>query len=101
MVIVLIRTALRPDADLAAYERDDARMYELVSAMPGFVDAKSYRADDGDTVSMIRFASADALRAWRDHPDHAAVQRAGRERYFSSYEITVCEVTRAYRFPDG
>jgi len=101
MVIVLIRTALRPDADLAAYERDDARMNALVATMPGFLDAKSYAASDGDTVSMIRFTSTEALRAWRDDPEHAAVQRAGRERYFASYEVTVCEVTRAYRFPDG
>jgi hypothetical protein len=44
---VLIRTQLRPDADVAAHDRLDARMFERVQTIPGFVSARSYRADDG------------------------------------------------------
>lgn len=98
MVIVLIRTQLRPDADLVAYEQLDARMFELVQAVPGFLSARSYRADDGDQLSLIRFASADALRAWREQPEHREAQRRGRDEFFRAYDVEVCEVARGYEF---
>lgn len=97
MVIVLIRTQLRPDADLAAYEQLDARMFELVQTIPGFVSARSYSSDD-DRISLIRFTSADALRVWRDHPEHREAQRRGRDELFTAYDVEVCEVTRGYEF---
>jgi heme-degrading monooxygenase HmoA len=98
MVIVMIRTQLRPDADLAAYERLSERMDALVSDFPGYLSAKSYRGEDGDEISLIRFESADALRRWRDHPEHLDAQRQGREAFYAAYDIEVCEVTRAYDF---
>jgi heme-degrading monooxygenase HmoA len=98
MVIVLIRTQLRPDADPAAYDRLDARMYEQVQTVPGFVSATSYRADDGERIALIRFASAEALRAWREHAEHREAQRRGRDEFFTAYDVEVCEVTRAYEF---
>jgi heme-degrading monooxygenase HmoA len=98
MMIVLIRTRMRDDADLASYGRLSARMEELVQGLPGYLSAKGYRSEDGDEVAMIRFADAEALRAWRDHPEHREVQRLGREQFYAAYDIEVCEVTRAYSF---
>ena len=101
MVIVLIRTQLRADADVAAHDRLDARMFELVQTIPGFVSARSYAAHDGDRVSMIRFESAEALRAWREHPEHREAQRRGRDEFFAAYDVEVCEVLRGYEFGRG
>ncbi|HKA86039.1 MAG TPA: antibiotic biosynthesis monooxygenase [Haliangiales bacterium] len=99
MVIVLIKTFLRDDADVPAYDALDARMGELVQTIPGFLSAKAYVADDGDRVSIIRFDSEAALLAWRNHPEHLEAQRQGREQFFRAYEIEVCAVTRAYGYP--
>jgi heme-degrading monooxygenase HmoA len=98
MVIVLIRTRLRADADVAAYEQLNARMEALVADIPGYASARGYRSDDGDQISIIRFESAAALRAWRDLPEHAAAQQRGRDEFFETYDVEVCEVTRAYDF---
>ena len=128
MVIVLIRTQVRPDADVAAYDRLDARMFELVQTIPGFVSARSYASDDGDErseespigwdltlpgsaggaggnaprgidrLSLIRFESAAALRAWREHPEHREAQRRGRDEFYAIYDVEVCEVARSYAF---
>jgi heme-degrading monooxygenase HmoA len=98
MVIVLIRTRLRDGADVDAYGKLSARMYEIVSAMPGFLGEKEYVAADGDRVSIMRFASAEALLAWRNEPEHVEAQRLGREVYFQTYDVTVCDVARAYQF---
>ena len=98
MVIVLIRTKLRADADHAAYEVLNAQMYEVVQKMPGFLGVSGYASADGDEVGMVRFESLEALRAWREHPEHVATQARGKSEFYASYHIEVCEVVRAYDF---
>ena len=98
MVIVLIRTRLRSDADVTAYEQLNARMDAIAQTIPGFVSAKAYRSGDGDEISIVRFASAEALRTWRDEPEHRDAQRRGRDEFFAAYDVEVCEVARAYDF---
>ena len=98
MTLVIIRTKLRAGVDLATYEALNARMFEIVSAMPGFVSVKGYKGDDGDEIALIRFASADALRAWREHPEHLVVQQRGKTEFYAAYDIEVLEQTRAYHF---
>ena len=98
MIIVLIRTVFRKDVDSQEYAAVSARMNELVKEMPGFISIKGYTAEDGDEVSIARFESEEALAAWRNHPEHLEAQRAGRERFFSSYDVQVCTVARAYDF---
>jgi heme-degrading monooxygenase HmoA len=97
-VIVLFRTRLRADADLVAFGSLERRMSELVNEVPGYLGIKSYAAPDGDTISIAQFASRDALLAWRNHPEHVLAQRAGRERFYSAYDVRVCSVERAYEF---
>ena len=52
--------------------------------MPGFVSFKTFRADDGERVSVIEFASEEALRAWREHPEHRKAQELGRATFSRS-----------------
>ena len=98
MIIVLIRTAFRKDVDMVEYGAVSARMNELAQTIPGFISIKGYAAEDGDEISIARFETEEALVAWRDHPEHLEAQRKGRERFFSSYDVQVCAVTRAYDF---
>ena len=98
MVIVLIRTKLRPDANLAEYERLNAEMFALVSSIPSFLGAEGYTSEAGEEVGMIKFGSLAALQTWRDHPDHVVVQRRGREEFYASLRIEVYEQVRAYDF---
>ena len=74
MVIVVFRSRLRSDADLAALEVIGARMYELGSAMPGFVSYKDFAADDGETLTLVEFETEEQLLAWRNHPEHVETQ---------------------------
>ena len=97
-VLVLIRTSLRPNCDLAAYEAMDARMNELVSQIPGYQGIKAFTADDGESIAIAQFDSHEALLRWRAHPEHRGAQRAGREKFYASYDVRVCSVERAYDF---
>lgn len=74
------------------------RMYGLASAMPGFVSYREYAAEDGEAVAIVEFESLETLDAWRKHPEHVAAQKAGRDRFFSEYRVTVCEAVRDYSF---
>jgi heme-degrading monooxygenase HmoA len=97
-VFVLIRTSMRAGFDLAAYEALDTRMNEIVGQIPGYLGIKGYTAEDGESIAIARFESHEALVRWRDHPEHLEVQRAGREQFYATYDISVCSVERAYDF---
>ena len=80
------------------YGETAARMLDEARRMPGFVDFKTFAADDGERVSIITFADEPSHAAWRDHADHRAAQQAGRDRFYASYDIQVCRCLHVRRF---
>jgi len=98
MVVIVFRARLRDGVDAERLAAAGSRMYELASAMPGFLSYKDYAAEDGESLTLIEFASPETLAAWRDHPEHVAVQRQGRDEFFADYRIQVCEPQRDYRY---
>ena len=100
MIVVVFRITHRADLAITEYEELGARMVEIVSAMPGF-RGMDYAATDGGELLVARFESHEALREWREHPEHKVAQQLGRERYFAQYRIEVCEVNRSYEFDAG
>jgi heme-degrading monooxygenase HmoA len=98
MIVVLFSVTPRADADAADYRETSARMHEIVEAMPGFVSYKDYEADDGEGIAVVRFESEEALDEWRDHPEHRAAQRKGRESFYERYWVQVCRTVREYEF---
>ena len=97
MVVIVFRARLKAGADLEALTKLGARMYELASAMPGFISYKDFAAEDGESLSLIEFDSLDSVSAWREHPEHKRVQQRGREEFFAEYHIQVCSPVRDYR----
>lgn len=94
-VVIVFRIRLCPDVESELASMGE-RMYELASAMPGFLSYKDFAAGDGEFVTIVEFDSLENLAAWRNHPEHKEAQRAGRERFFSWYQIQVCHVEREY-----
>jgi heme-degrading monooxygenase HmoA len=95
--LTVFRSRLRPES-VAEYHETAQRVLELARTMPGFVDFKSFEAEDGERVSIVTFASTETHRAWRDHPDHRAAQQRGRETLYASYDISVAEVVGERHF---
>ena len=98
MVVVVFRSRIREGVE-AEMDRVGQRMYELASAMPGFLSYKDFAASDGEYVSIIEWESLETLAAWRNHPEHREVQERGREKFFSEYHIQVCTPVRDYAYP--
>jgi heme-degrading monooxygenase HmoA len=92
-VVTVFRNRLRGDAD--AYPDHAVRMGELASAMPGYVEHKTFTADDGERVTVVTFADRACHDAWGRHPEHRQAQRAGVRDYYEEYSISVGAVDRA------
>lgn len=97
-MLVIFRSRLRDDVDMPAVEAMGRRMYELASAMPGFVSYEEFAAADGESLALVKFSDRQTLEAWRQHPEHVEVQQRSRASVFSEYHISVCELSREYRF---
>ena len=91
-VVTVFRSRLR-DGALEEYGETAARMAELATGMPGYVDHKAFTADDGERVTVVTFADRAAHDAWRTHLEHRVAQRRGREAFYSEYSLQVADVT--------
>ncbi|HVA42296.1 MAG TPA: antibiotic biosynthesis monooxygenase [Acidimicrobiales bacterium] len=99
-IITAFRSRLRPDAEANGYSELAIRMETRARAMPGFIDFKTFTADDGERISIIVFDTTEHQEAWRDDPEHRAAQRRGRETFYAEYSISVCDERRRRSFPD-
>jgi heme-degrading monooxygenase HmoA len=97
MILALFAFRLRPEAQ-AEFEPTVARMTELVRTIPGFISMDLFHADDGRMLAVPRFESEEALEKWRNHPEHLAAQKKGRDAFFEDYWIDVCSTIRSYEF---
>jgi heme-degrading monooxygenase HmoA len=64
------------------YDRPAERMYNIVSRLPGFQSVKSFRASDGEEMTVFRFASEEALEA------------AHSSRTCGNHEARTCRILR-------
>jgi len=93
-VIVMGDLKLRNDASLDEYGRLGEQMYNVVSQLPGFLSVKSFKAEDGEELTVFRFGSEEALEAWRTHPEHVETMKRGHEEFFASGFLQICKVIR-------
>jgi heme-degrading monooxygenase HmoA len=97
MIVTVFRSRLMPGLreDYVALVE---RMVELAKSIPGYISHKGFFAEDGERCTIVEFESEEAQRAWRMHPEHRAAQRAGRETYYETYSLQICELKRESKF---
>lgn len=100
MVIGIFRSRLRAgmDAPGAEYGSTAERMEELARTMPGFRSVKAFAASDGERVTVFEFESLDELDGWREQAEHREAQRRGREAFYASYDLYICDPIREAHF---
>ena len=99
MLIVLFRSKLVPEPEGYAEMADE--MLATAKTMPGFIDVKAYKADDGERLTVVWWEDEETLRAWRTHARHLVAQQTGRGRWYEYYDMDVAEVKRHKRFDRG
>jgi heme-degrading monooxygenase HmoA len=95
--VIIFRNRLREGVETAYGEAAEG-VYAIAEKMPGLLATKDFVAEDGERLSVIEFASAEHLEAWRTQPDHLRAQAEGRSRWYSEYSIQICDVVRSARF---
>jgi heme-degrading monooxygenase HmoA len=96
MLVVLFRSRLVPQPD--GYAEMAQEMLDTAKSMPGFIDVKAFKAEDGERLTLVWWEDAETLRAWRTHARHLVAQQAGRERWYEYYTLEVAEVIRSKHF---
>lgn len=86
----VIFTSLRTEGG-NGYAEAAQRMLEIARSQPGFLGYEAAR--NGLGISVSYWASLDAISAWREHPEHRAVQKMAGTWYTDS-RIRVCKVER-------
>jgi heme-degrading monooxygenase HmoA len=97
MIVVLFRSRLTADAG-EDYSQMAAEMYGSAKEIPGFIDFKSFKAEDGEHLSVVWWRDHETLAAWRSHPRHLIAQQAGRAKWYESYKIEIAEIVREGSF---
>jgi heme-degrading monooxygenase HmoA len=99
--VAVIFTSQRNGRDPAGYDAAAAAMDALAAAQPGYRGVESARGSDGLGITVSYWADDAAAKAWRDHPDHAAVREQGRTRWYDRYTVAVARVERGYAWSAG
>ena len=94
--IAVIFVSMRRDEDEGGYQAAARHMVDLARHMPGFLGMDSARGHDGLGVTVSYWADEASALAWRANAEHVAVREMGRERWYASYRVMVCNVERAY-----
>jgi heme-degrading monooxygenase HmoA len=97
MLITVFRSRLKPgvrDEYVALVDQ----MEKLARTMPGYISHKGFFADDGERVTIVEFAHAEGLHAWRTSPEHIAAQKLARQKYYTEYSVQVCTRDRESKF---
>lgn len=84
-----------------AYLDIAAELKPLVSNIDGFLGIERFESlvTPGKLLSLSWWRDEEAVRAWREMPEHRAAQRTGREELFASYRLRVAHVVRDYGTP--
>jgi heme-degrading monooxygenase HmoA len=93
-VLVVGDLKMREGASQDDYDRLGERMYNIVSNLKGFQSVMTFKADDGEEITIFRFASEEALEAWRTHPEHVETIKRGHAEFYSSGFLQICKVIR-------
>ena len=80
------------------YTAMSAEMLERAKTYPGFVAMKSFKADDGERLTVVWWESDELQAAWRQDERHREAQRKGRERWYHYYHVEVATVLREHQF---
>lgn len=65
----------------------------LAKTQPGFLGYEGVR--NGMGISVSYWDSLEAIRAWKEHPEHVSLQKQ-EAKWFRDSKIRVCKVERDY-----
>ena len=86
----------RPDPN---YDEMVAQMRRLAFERYGCRDFIAVTEGDRE-IAISYWDDEEAIRAWKNDPDHALAQQRGRDSWYAGYTVQVVEIKREYSFGD-
>lgn len=83
-------------ADEAAYAAAAEAMAQLVERQPGYRGVDWVGNAQGSEITISYWSDDASAAAWREHPDHARIQREGRGRWLKRYDLMVVDIRRGH-----
>jgi heme-degrading monooxygenase HmoA len=96
-LIILFRSKLTGQAG-EDYQAMNAELETLVRQNPGFIDVKSYTAQDGERLTVVWWRDEQSLADWRNLARHREAQSTGRQKWYEYYNVEVASVVRSRSF---
>ncbi|MDN5299313.1 MAG: hypothetical protein PWP51_1866 [Clostridiales bacterium] len=87
----VIFTSKRTDGD-HGYGEASENVVGIVSKFEGFLGAESVRDSNGLGITISYWESMAHIDKWRQNAVHSSAKSMGRETWYSSYRIRICEV---------
>ena len=86
------------DGHRSAYLDRAAALKEHLEGLPGFISVERFESlsEPGKLLSLSFWESEEALKNWRQLPEHRTAQTAGRDLHFDDYRLRVASVIRDY-----
>jgi heme-degrading monooxygenase HmoA len=80
------------------YLRLAGALREELVATDGFISIERFQSltDAGKLLSLSVWRDEEAVKAWRNKPQHRAAQAAGRGGIFADYRLRIAAVIRDY-----
>jgi heme-degrading monooxygenase HmoA len=97
MVVVVFRSRLTAEAG-DDYSEMAEEMLATAKEMPGFVEFKTFKSDDGERVSLVYWRDPETMAAWRNHPRHRIAQSNGRAKWYAYFRLEVADIVRETKF---
>jgi heme-degrading monooxygenase HmoA len=84
------------DGSNPGYDEMAERMVELASEQDGYLGIESARCSTGFGITVSYWRDEASIRRWKQNTEHRLAQEYGRTRWYSSYELRIAKVERAY-----
>ena len=92
----VIFTAKQSD-NTEGYEAMVKQMNDFVKTQKGFIGADSVSQNKNE-ITVSYWDTMEDIRAWSMNERHVAAKKGGKERWYDSFTVRICEVKREYAF---
>ena len=101
MIVVVFEVTVKEGVGQRYFDLAGQLRPEL-EKIDGFVSIERFESlvNPGKYVSLSFWRDEDAVKAWREHEDHALAQDEGKRSVFADFRISVAEVKRQYTMAD-
>ena len=96
MFVVIFRAKAKQLDD--EYAQVAQRMRQLALAEFGCLEFEAV-TEGVNEVALSYWRDEGSILAWKRQSEHIIAQELGRERWYESYIVQICEIRRQYRFP--